>query len=122
MQSESLFKSFQYAITGLMYVIRTQRNAQIHSFAFFVVLSMAIWLQVPPLHWAVLILTAGMVFFAEAANTAIETVVDLVSPEYHELAGRAKDVAAGGVLLTALLSVPIGLIVLGPALLAKLFG
>ena len=122
MKSESLLKSFQYAINGLLYVIRTQRNAQIHIVAFVLVLAMAGWLQLPPLHWAVLILTAGLVIVAEIANTVIETVVDLVSPDYHELAGRAKDVAAGGVLLTAILAIPVGLILLGPRLLEKLTG
>ena len=122
MPSESLISSFRNAIVGVLYVIRTQRNAKIHCVAFVVVLSMAGWLQLPSSNWALLILTAGLVIVAEIANTAIETVVDLVSPEYHELAGRAKDVAAGGVLLTALLAIPVGLLLLGPALLQKLSG
>lgn len=113
-------KSVQYAIQGLLYVIRTQRNAQIHAVAFIAVLTMAGWLRLPPMHWAVLILTAGFVFVTEVANTAIETVVDLVSPDYHELAGRAKDVAAGAVLFAALVAVVIGLILMGPPLLQKL--
>ncbi|MCL4109018.1 UNVERIFIED_CONTAM: hypothetical protein GTU68_052656 [Idotea baltica] len=115
-------KSFQYAIVGLLYVIRTQRNAKIHLFVFAIVLAMAAWLDSPPTHWAILILTAGIVVIAEIANTVIETIVDLVSPKFHELAGRAKDVAAGGVLFAALLAVPIGLILLGPPLLDKLNG
>ena len=125
MKSESLIKSFQYAIAGVAYVLRTQRNAKIHAAAFVVVLAMAAWLQVPALHWAVLILTSGLVFVAEIANTVIETLVDLVSPDHHDLAGRAKDVAAGAVLCAAVLAVVVGAIVLGPPLISEfveLFG
>ena len=125
MKSESLIKSFQYAIAGVAYVLRTQRNAKIHAAAFMVVLAMAAWLQLPALHWAVLILTSGLVFVAEIANTVIETLVDLVSPDHHDLAGRAKDVAAGAVLCAAVLAVVVGAIVLGPPLISEfveLFG
>jgi diacylglycerol kinase len=118
-RSESLLKSFQCAIQGVAYVFRTQRNAKLHAAAFVVVLATAAWLQLPPVQWAVLILTAGLVFVAEVANTVIETLVDLVSPDYHELAGRAKDVAAGGVLCAAVLAAVVGLILMGPPLVLK---
>jgi diacylglycerol kinase len=118
-RSESLLKSFQCAIQGVAYVFRTQRNAKLHAAAFVVVLATAAWLQLPPVQWAVLILTAGLVFVAEVANTVIETLVDLVSPDYHELAGRAKDVAAGGVLCAAVLAAVVGLILMGPPLVLE---
>jgi diacylglycerol kinase len=118
-RSESLLKSFQCAIQGVAYVFRTQRNAKFHAAALVVVLATAAWLQLPSLQWAVLILTAGLVFVAEVANTVIETLVDLVSPDYHELAGRAKDVAAGGVLSAAVLAAVVGLILMGPPLVLE---
>jgi diacylglycerol kinase len=68
----------------------------------------------------VLILTIAMVFSAEFINTAIETVVDLASPEIHPLAKIGKDVGAGAVLVAALAAILIGLLILGPPLWMKL--
>ena len=70
--------------------------------------------------WLAVIAAIGLVWTAEGLNTAIEALVDLVSPEQHPLAGRAKDVAAGAVLLAALAATAIGLLVFGPRLLALL--
>ncbi|MCX7421492.1 MAG: diacylglycerol kinase family protein [Planctomycetia bacterium] len=70
--------------------------------------------------WAILSLTIGTVCAAESANTAIEFVVDLVSPEYHDLARRSKDAAAGAVLIMALTALVIGGLILGPPLLVVL--
>lgn len=82
-----------------------------------VVSVLAAALQCSRIEVAVLVLTMGMVLVAEIANTVAETIVDLASPDYHKLAGIAKDVAAGGVLVAALCSVVVGLIILGPPLL-----
>ena len=67
--------------------------------------------------WCLLSLSIGLVWAAEALNTAIEFVVDLASPEHHDLAGKAKDVAAGSVLLAAIASAAVGMIVFGPYLI-----
>ncbi len=67
--------------------------------------------------WVAVALSVGAVWGAELLNTAVEAVVDLVSPEYHPLAGRAKDVAAGAVLVVALAALVVGLLVFGPYLL-----
>ena len=75
-------------------------------------------LEFPGLEWIAVILAIGLCMTAEAFNTAIESVVDLASPEQHPLAGRAKDVAAGAVLLAAMTAVVVGVIVFGPRLLA----
>lgn len=116
MQSASILMSFQFAIRGFAYVIRTQRNAKIHCLFFAAVIVMSTFLKVPMAHLATLVLTCGFVIVAEIVNTAIETVVDLASPDHHELAGRAKDVAAGAVFCSALFAVAVGLILLGPPL------
>ena len=68
------------------------------------------------MEWCALVLAMAMVLTAETLNTAIEAIADLVSPGFHPLAGRAKDVAAGAVLIAALGSVAIGLLVFGPHL------
>jgi diacylglycerol kinase (ATP) len=81
---------------------------------------MAWWLECSRVEWAILLITMGFVLVSETMNTAIETVVDLVSPEYHELAGHAKDVAAGAVLLAALTAVGVALAILAPRLYERI--
>ena len=114
-----------HALRGWQYVLKTQRNAWIHSLAAATVILLSWWLEIPPRDWAVLILTIAMVFTAEFINTSIEAVVDLASPQKHPLAKVGKDVGAGAVLIAALSGVLIGLLILGPPLWAKvilLFG
>ena len=96
--------------------MRTQRNAWIHGFIATAVFALAFFLKLPPRDWAVLILTAAMVFAAEFINTAIEAVVDLASPQKHPLAKIGKDVGAAAVLIAALAAILIGLLILGPPL------
>lgn len=112
--------SFRYAFEGWSYVFRTQRNAWIHALATIAVVILAFWLHVSRLEWAILILTISFVWTAEFANTALEAVVDLVSPENHPQAKIAKDVAAGAVLVTACAAVIVGLLILGPPLLDRI--
>jgi diacylglycerol kinase (ATP) len=108
--------SFRFAFEGWSYVLRSQHNAWIHTVATIVVLILALWLRVSRLEWAILILTIAFVWSAEFANTALEAVIDLISPEKHPLAKIAKDVAAGAVLVSACAAVLIGLLLLGPPL------
>jgi diacylglycerol kinase len=122
MRSPNLLHSFRCAFAGLAYALREQRNVRIHAVVTFAVVGLGLWLRISFLDWAVLVLTIGFVLVSEMANTALEVLVDLVSPEYHPLAGIVKDVAAGTVLLTAIISVIVGLLVLGPPLWERLFG
>ena len=107
---------FSYAFRGLWYAIRTQRNMRVHLGAALLVMIAGILLHVSAVEFAMLFVAITGVFIAEMFNTVIELCVDLASPTYHPLARIAKDVAAGAVLLSALLSVVIGLFVLGPHL------
>lgn len=116
----SRIRSFRYAFQGWGYVLRTQRNAWIHSAIATVVFLIGLWLQLPARDWAVVILTAAFVFSAEFINTAIEAVVDLATAEHHPLAKIGKDVGAAAVLVAALAAVLVGLLILGPPLLQKL--
>ena len=109
-----------HALRGWQYVLKTQRNAWIHSLAATVVILLGFWLQIPPRDWAVLFLTIAMVFTAEFINTSIEAVVDLASPTHHPLAKVGKDVGAAAVLVSALAAILIGLLLLGPPLWQKL--
>ncbi len=100
--------------------MRTQVNARIHLGATVVVVAAGFLCKLSAGEWMAIVAVIGMVWTAEGLNTAIEAVVDLVSPEYHPLAGRAKDVAAGAVLCAAIAAVVIGVIVFGPRLLAAI--
>ncbi|MEM6262577.1 MAG: diacylglycerol kinase family protein [Bacteroidota bacterium] len=95
-------KSFEFAIKGILWLFRSQGNAQVHLLALIGIIGMGLWVNLASWEWCCILLCMGMVLVAEAINTAIEHVTDLASPEYHQLAGRAKDVAAGAVLLAVL--------------------
>jgi len=110
-------KSFEYAFKGITTLFVTQPNAQIHLLAVIVIVSMGIYLGLEPWEWCAIIICIAMVLVSEAINTAIEFLTDLASPDYHPLAGKAKDVAAAAVLM----SVIICGIVWGIIYLPKLF-
>jgi diacylglycerol kinase len=111
---------FGYAFSGLWYALRTQRNMRVHTVITFVVIAAGIILHISPVEFALIFIAISGVFISEMFNTVIELCVDLASPQYHPLAKIAKDVAAGAVLANAILSIIIGLFVLGPHLLALL--
>jgi len=116
MKMQSLSAAFRTAFAGLGYAIRTQRNIRIHLAAAGAVIIVGLIVGVNLLEWAILALTIGFVFVSEMFNTVVEATVDLVTTERHPLAKAAKDVAAGGVVTAALISVVVGLLILGPRL------
>jgi diacylglycerol kinase (ATP) len=114
------YHSFGHAFRGWGVVLRTQPNTWIHAFITVAVFLTALWLKLPVYHWAVVLVMTAVVWAAEFINTAIEAVVDLVSPEEHPLAKVSKDVSAAAVLITALIAVLVGLLILGPPLWSRL--
>ena len=116
MSTKSLRRSFGYALCGIATTLRSGRNARIQLAIAVAVVVLAFFLRVSRGEWAVLIVTIGLVLAAEAINTAIEGVVDLLSPEHHARAKVAKDVAAGAVLVAAIAAAIVGLLILGPPL------
>jgi diacylglycerol kinase len=116
----SRVQSFKYAVSGWLFVIRTQRNAWIHAIASITVMILAAWLRLDARDWAVLILTIGTVWTAEFINTALEAVVDLSTPGHHPLARVGKDVGAAAVLISSCSAVVIGILVLGPPLWVRI--
>ena len=112
--------SFKYAGRGLRYVMRTQKNAWIHSAVMIVAMILSFWLQLARMEWVAILLVIGMVWTAEFINTSLESIVDMTSPERHPLAQVGKDVAAAAVLFAATIAVIVGILVLGPHLLMKL--
>lgn len=113
-------RSFRYALEGWWYVLRTQRNAWIHALVTVAVFALAFWLRIERFEWAIILLAVMIVWMAEFMNTALEALIDMISPDYHPLAKVAKDVAAACVLVGAVGSVLIGLLILGPPLWARL--
>jgi diacylglycerol kinase len=93
----------------------------IHSLIAAVVFVVGLWLELSLQDWAVIVLTAALVFIAEFINTSIEAIVDLATQEHHPLAKVGKDVGAAAVLVAALAAVLVGLLILGPPLLQKIY-
>jgi len=110
-------RSFLYALEGLAYAWRVQRNFRLQAYLGLLALLLALWLGVDPV--PVLLLIA-LVLSLELLNTALEALTDLASPVYHPLAKRAKDTAAAAVLLASLLALLVGLYLLLPPLLSRL--
>lgn len=98
----SRVRSFRYAFQGIANFFQTQVNARIHLLAVVLITALGLWLELSAAEWADIILCMALVMVTEAINTALEYLVDLASPDYHPLAGKAKDVAAGAVLLSVL--------------------
>lgn len=107
-------RSFGYAFKGIATLIRTQPHAKIHALATVVVVGAGFLLEVNRMEWLALTFAIGIVWITEAVNTAIEFLTDLASPDYHPLAGKAKDVAAGAVLIAAFVAIIIAGIVFVP--------
>lgn len=107
-------RSFKYAFRGLKVMIVSQHNAWIHAVATIAVVMVSFYFHLTRAEWCWIILAIISVWTAEAFNTAFEFLTDVASPEFHPLAEKAKDVAAGAVLITAMGSVLIGLVVFGP--------
>jgi diacylglycerol kinase len=115
-----LARSFGCAFAGLVCLMRTQRNARIHLLAGGAVISAGAWLGISAVEWCIVTLACGIVIAAEALNTAVESLADRVTTEKDERIRMAKDVAAAGVLVTAIAALIVGLIIFLPRAVAKL--
>jgi len=107
-------ESFTHAGRGLFIFIKSTHNAWLNIRCFVVVIFMGIFFQITKMEWVVILILSGIVFISEAFNTAIEIDMDLTSPNFHPYAKDTKDVAAGAVLLSAILAVIVGLIIFVP--------
>jgi len=118
---KSRFISIKNAINGLCHVLKSQQNARLHLIATIIVIVLGLWLRLSIANWVFLLLVIGMVWIAEFLNTALEVIVNLASPDQHPLAKVGKDVGAAAVLIAAVIAIIIGIIILGPLLLEKLW-
>lgn len=112
--------SFGHAFRGVGAALRSELHLQFHAVATVAVLGLGFYVELSLTEWALVALAVAGVWAAELFNTAIETLTNLSSPGYHPLAGRAKDVAAGAVLLAALGALAVGSLVFGPKIWAFL--
>ena len=106
-------QNFRYAFRGIATMLRTERNARIHAVATLLVIGLGLGLGVDRTEWIALTLAVAFVWAAEGFNTAFEALCDTVSPEFHPKVERAKDVAAGAVLLAAMGAFVVALLVFG---------
>lgn len=105
---------FGHAFCGLWVLVKTQRNARVHAVAAVLVVAAGAWCGVSRLEWCALVFACAGVWCAEALNTALEFLADAVTLERHPLIGRAKDVAAGAVLMMACAAVVVGGVIFTP--------
>ncbi|OFK24646.1 MULTISPECIES: diacylglycerol kinase family protein [Olsenella] len=118
----SFRRSFLFAVQGLRGALRQERNLKVMLAVGACALIGGIAVRLDPLSWALLLLCCGVVIAAELLNTAVETVVDLVSPEFHPLAGRAKDIAAAATWTLSVVVALIGLILYVNAIVRLVLG
>jgi len=112
MKPTSWIESLNCAIEGILWAAKSERHVRYHLVAALAVVFLALFFKVSAVEFFLLVLAAVLVIFAELMNTAIETVVDLITDDYHELAKRAKDISAGAVLMTSVGAVILGYLVL----------
>ncbi len=104
-------QSFVFAAKGIRQAISGQRNMKIHVAVAMAVAAAGIYYDIPTTEWCLVLLAIGLVITAELMNTSIESIVDLLEPRHHPMAGKVKDIAAGAVLVAALTAVGIGSLV-----------
>ena len=113
----SLLAAFRYAFRGILHVFGQERNMWLHLIIAVVVIVAGVVLDLARSEWVPVILCMGLVFSSEIMNTAIEGMVDLLSPEQQEKAGQVKDLAAGAVLVCAVTAAIAGLFIFVPHIL-----
>ena len=113
-------RSFGHAFRGLKVLVQSQRNARIHAVATILAVAAGMLARISPTEWVLIVLAVLCVWATEALNTSIEFLIDRLAPELHPVAARAKDVAAGAVLIAAIGSLLVGALVFGPHVLQML--
>jgi undecaprenol kinase/diacylglycerol kinase (ATP) len=112
-----ILQSFGYAIKGILIVLEEQLNFTIHLSVLLLVLVAGFYFKIEKWEWLAVILCSALVLVTEMLNSAIEYLVDFISPEFHVQAGKIKDVAAGAVLLASFFSAVVGVLIFGKYIL-----
>lgn len=113
-------RGFVYAWRGIKSLVLTEHNVRIHLAAALCALLAGWLLRISPMEWVAVIICIGGVLMAEGFNSAIEAVCDLVTTQKHPLVARAKDIAAGAVLLMACAAALVGAVIFIPKIIALL--
>ena len=113
-------RSFRYAGVGIYSLFRYENNARIHLVACILVIIAGVFFQISSIEWMIIVILIGLVWAAEAFNTSIEKLADLVSPDYHPVIKVVKDTAAAGVLILAISAVIVGGVIFIPKALLYL--
>jgi len=116
MRTRNLGESFYHATAGMIYSFVSQRNMKVHTLAAIIVVLAGAICQLNRMEWGLTVVAIFLVLITETMNTAVEKTVDLVTDEFHPLAKKAKNLAAGATLLAAMCAVALGIIVFGPHL------
>jgi len=121
------YKSFRYALSGLITLIKTERNFRIMAVVCVIVNLLGFGLNALGEHlnryeWAILWVAMGLVFVSEGLNTALETTIDVLHPGIHPMIGRAKDMAAGATLSASIVAIIVGLYIFSPHIMSLLQG
>jgi len=114
---KKFFRGFDFAFNGLKYTFKTQLNFRVHCLMALIVSWIGFYLDISTSEWLWIIAAMAIVLMAELANTAIESLVDLISPEYNIKAGLIKDIAAALVLIAALMALTVGILILLPKII-----
>lgn len=113
-KNRTFFDSFRYAFEGVSTVFKEERNMRFHVFSTIAVIILSIFLSLELYEWLWMLLVSCLVLVMEIWNTVIENTIDLISPDYHPLAKKAKDMAAAAVLFTSIFALIVGAIILLP--------
>ena len=111
------WKNFKYAFDGLQYAFQTQNNFRIQLIIGCIVVAAGFWLSINTLEWILIILCIGLVLTLEVLNTALEEIVNFISPDFHPLAGKIKDLSAAAVLIIAIIAAIIGMVIFLPKMI-----
>ena len=120
-KKNKLVSSFRFGFQGIVSAASSERNMQIHICISVLVIFAGFAFSITKAEWIAVLLAIGGMIALEMMNTAIERTVDMYTKEFHPLAKQAKDIAAGAVLIFAIISVVIGLIIFLPRILAIIF-
>ena len=114
---KSRLESFRFALNGLLLLLKNEHNSRIHILAAIIAIVMGIIMKIDHYEWSLLIIVIGAVFLTELLNSSIESLADLIDPEFNELIMRAKDYSAAAVLISAIVAIVVGGLIFIPKFL-----
>ncbi len=108
---------FSFAFNGIKEIMKSERNFRIHLITTFIIVLMGLFFNIKPYEWIAICLVVSLVLILEMINSAIERIMDFLSPDRHTIVGQIKDITAGSVLVAAITSAVIGAIIFLPKIM-----